>query len=148
MLMLKCLAASIPPFAFLQLYYYLTQDSAPLRLSPSLLRVAGFLVVFALATLGLSAVTGGGRQVEFSHLLKVSFLLWAFFFFFFAIDAFTLHRGLAKDAQRSVTNILLEWSIDFVVFGAPLALIGSGLVHLARRFRRGAGGPTTQSGTA
>ncbi len=138
MLLLKCLIASLPPFVVVQVYFYLVQEGAPVRVSPLLLKVVGFLAVFALANLGQAVIVRKAASTSFSYLLKINVLIWAFFFFFFTIDAFTLHRGLAKDAARSVTNILLEWAVDLGAFGIPLALVSSGLMHFGVRLRRGA----------
>ena len=125
MLLLKCMGASVPPFAVLQAYLYLIGKDSPTILSDTVVKVVGVAGVLILSNVGQVFILMGGTSPTWQRILKVNFLIWFFFFFFFTIDAFTVHKGLAKDFERSMLNMYLSWALRLGVFGLPLTLFNT-----------------------
>ena len=128
---MKYLGASLPPFAVLQIYFYLISHASLPIADELMFKAMSVAVVVTLANGGQAVILRGTTSPTWQQLLRINFFIWFFFFFFFTIDAFTVHRGLAKDVDRTMMNLLVKWVIYLGLMGLPLTLFNTLVMKMA-----------------
>jgi hypothetical protein len=132
----KCIFASLPPFLVLEGYFYMIGESAPLRLNPTALKIASMLLVLVASNIGQLVVMGRRGVAPLRKVLLVNLVMWISFFVLVGIDSFTVHRGLAKDMERTVPNFLAALGVNVAIFGTPLVLLNLCVAKVTARLWR------------
>ncbi|MBI1745740.1 MAG: hypothetical protein HYR55_04030 [Acidobacteria bacterium] len=127
MLLIKGLLGSIPLMVILEMYYELVKEEPGLQ-ETWLRDVPGpltFLLIFVISNVAQIRLLRSSARRNTLQMLFFNLSLWFFFFLFYAIDAFTLHTGVAKDAQHSLLGFWRYFIAWLVPIGIPLAIINS-----------------------
>ncbi len=129
----KCLIASLPPFLLLEMYFYLIGQSAPIRVNPTALKIAAFVLVLVASNTGQLLILGRDGAGRLARVVTVNSIIWFWFFLLVGIDSVTIHRGLAKDMERTLTNFLAALGVNLAMFGVPLGLLNLCVAKVAAR---------------
>src|SRR5437879_4698625 len=122
MIHLKRALASLIPFAILELFFYFIRNGWPVQLSDSLLTFCSITTILICTNAIQMILLNGSAKKFLLRALQVNSTMWGVFWFLYTVDGFTVHTGLAKDAERSVSAFLIHFGSSFLKFGIPLTL--------------------------
>jgi len=133
MVYLKSLLASLFPFAIAESFFYFINNGAPFQLSDTWLKIWTVTAIMVCSNVGQMLILGRPSKRYLLRALNVNLTMWAGFWFLYTVDGFTVHKGLAKDAERSVSAFVMHFGYSFLIFGIPLTLFNCLSAALLRR---------------
>ena len=129
----ESVAASLPPFLVLEASFYLLRES-----SGSIgLKIASALLFLIASNLCQCLVVGFQHVAQLRRVLAVNVIMWFSFFVLVGVDAFTVHRGLAKNVEPTAINFVLWLCKNLALFGVLLTLFNVGISKLTGKLCRG-----------